>query len=62
MLTPTEIYTKPVNKYLKEFGTNGLKALAHITGGGLTENIPRVLPKHLAVNLDANKWNVPEVC
>ncbi len=38
-----------------------LKAAAHITGGGITDNLPRVLPKGLAAEIDTNAWNVPRV-
>lgn len=37
----------------------GLKGLVHITGGGMTENIPRVIPKGLGVNINSNAWSVP---
>lgn len=52
LLTPTRLYVKPLLATLK--ATNGVKALAHITGGGFPDNIPRVLPDHLACELDLN--------
>src|SRR4051794_9942473 len=50
MLTPTRIYVRSCLAAIRE--TGGVKALAHITGGGFTENIPRVLPEGLAVRVD----------
>jgi phosphoribosylformylglycinamidine cyclo-ligase len=58
VLTPTRIYVKPLLKALK---LGGIKGMAHITGGGLTENIPRVLPENAAVELDASKWERPGI-
>jgi phosphoribosylformylglycinamidine cyclo-ligase len=50
LLTPTRIYVKPLLAALK--AVSGIKALCHITGGGFTDNIPRVLPKGMAANID----------
>lgn len=50
LLTPTRIYVKPVLAALK--AVSGIKALCHITGGGFTDNIPRVLPKGMAAKVD----------
>ena len=59
MLTPTRIYVKPCLAAVRRF--KSLKALAHITGGGFPDNIPRVLPKGLGASIDLGKVKAPEV-
>ncbi|WP_038368093.1 phosphoribosylformylglycinamidine cyclo-ligase [Bosea sp. UNC402CLCol] len=59
LLEPTRIYVKPLLQALK--ATDGIKALAHITGGGFPDNIPRVLPEGLGVALDLASIPVPPV-
>jgi len=53
LMAPTRLYVKSVLAALK---AHPIKALAHITGGGLTENIPRVLPEHCAAHLQRASW------
>jgi phosphoribosylformylglycinamidine cyclo-ligase len=59
LLEPTRIYVKPVLKAVRE--TGAVKALAHITGGGLSENLPRVLPQGLAAHVDLGAWRAQPV-
>jgi len=60
LLTPTRIYVKPLLKVLASSGA-AIKGMAHITGGGLTENVPRMLPDHLAADIDVATWEAPAV-
>jgi phosphoribosylformylglycinamidine cyclo-ligase len=57
LLVPTRLYVNACRAALKA----GAHAFAHITGGGLIDNIPRVLPDHLAAELDATRWPLPPV-
>ncbi|KAM8813070.1 trifunctional purine biosynthetic protein adenosine-3 [Rhynchonycteris naso] len=58
LLTPTRIYSRSL---LPVLHSGRVKAFAHITGGGLLENIPRVLPQKLGVDLDAQTWRIPTI-
>ncbi|NSX56266.1 phosphoribosylformylglycinamidine cyclo-ligase [Parasulfitobacter algicola] len=58
LLTPTRLYVKSTLAAVKAGGVN---AMAHITGGGLTENLPRVLPDGLGATIDLSSWELPSV-
>ena len=53
LLTPTKIYVKTILNLLRDFQ---IKGMAHITGGGLIENVPRVLPRHCQAVIEKNSW------
>jgi len=58
LMEPTRIYVKPV---LATMAKVQVKGIAHITGGGLTENIPRILPQNACAELDASRWPRPKI-
>ncbi|MBE9567140.1 MAG: phosphoribosylformylglycinamidine cyclo-ligase [Proteobacteria bacterium] len=58
LLAPTKIYVDAIHKLLPKFD---IHAMAHITGGGLLENIPRVLPEDTVAVIDKNSWQLPAV-
>jgi phosphoribosylformylglycinamidine cyclo-ligase len=58
LLSPTRIYVKSL---LPVLARGHIKALSHITGGGLTENLPRVLPAELSAQIDLSSWHLPNI-
>jgi phosphoribosylformylglycinamidine cyclo-ligase len=58
LLSPTRIYVKSLLPILAQ---GHIKGLSHITGGGLTENLPRVLPAHLSAAIDLSSWHLPNI-
>lgn len=58
LLTPTKIYVKSTLPVIRQ---GLIKGMSHITGGGFTDNIPRVLPKGLSAVVDASKWKRPAI-
>lgn len=58
LLEPTRIYVKPILKVLEKFGIHGL---AHITGGGMAGNIPRILPQGCKASIHKGTWQVPAI-
>lgn len=67
LMAPTKIYVKAIQALQQQLGDEQIRlhdavhAMAHITGGGLTENLPRVLPEHLAAHIDCTSWQIPEL-
>ena len=58
LLTPTKIYVKPILEILKNTDVHGI---AHITGGGFDENIPRILPEGCGVLINEGSWEIPPI-
>lgn len=60
LMAPTALYVKPILALLKSHGA-AIHAMAHVTGGGLTENIIRVIPDGLGLDIDASAWTLPPI-
>jgi len=58
LLTPTRIYAKTIKNVIRNYRISGI---AHITGGGLIDNVPRILPKQCKVILDTSTWTIPPI-
>jgi phosphoribosylformylglycinamidine cyclo-ligase len=58
LLTPTRIYAKQILRLIEQFP---IKGIAHITGGGVTENLPRVFPKGVGARINRKAWPVPPI-
>ena len=58
LMEPTRIYVKPLLQVLSQFDVHGL---AHITGGGLTENLPRTMPPGTSASIDLDSWELPAI-
>ena len=61
LMAPTALYVKPVLELLRGDEGPSIHAMAHVTGGGLTENIIRVVPDGLGLEIDASSWTMPAV-
>lgn len=58
VIAPTRLYVKPLLSAMKQFK---IKGMAHITGGGITENVPRVLPENTVAQIQAASWEMPKL-
>ena len=58
ILSPTRLYVKPILAALIQFT---IKGMAHITGGGITENVPRILPDNTVANINTDSWSLPKL-
>jgi len=62
LLSPTRLYVKDVMRLLKKLNSKsnqGIKGIVHVTGGGFTDNIPRILPHHLRATIEVGHWPIP---
>jgi len=58
IMAPTRLYVKPILSLLEHISVKGM---AHITGGGITENVPRILPPHVVADINSKTWHMPKL-
>jgi len=58
IMAPTRLYVKPLLSLMQSIT---IKGMAHITGGGITENVPRVLPANVVADIDSKTWQMPKL-
>jgi phosphoribosylformylglycinamidine cyclo-ligase len=58
IMAPTRLYVKPMLSLMQQITVKGM---AHITGGGITENVPRVLPSNVVADIDSKTWQMPKL-
>ena len=58
IMAPTRLYVKPLLSLMQQLTVKGM---AHITGGGITENVPRVLPQNVVADIDSKTWQMPKL-
>jgi phosphoribosylformylglycinamidine cyclo-ligase len=58
IMAPTRLYVKPMLSLMQQVTVKGM---AHITGGGITENVPRVLPQNVVADIDSTTWKMPKL-
>lgn len=64
LLTPTRLYVREVLPIMNDLNKGkqfGIRGAVHVTGGGFTDNVPRVLPKHLSALLQMGSWDIPDI-
>lgn len=64
LLAPTRLYVRPILSLMKALNTqsaNHIKGIVHVTGGGFTDNIPRIFPDHLSARIKWGSWPVPSL-
>ncbi|MCG3206033.1 MAG: Phosphoribosylformylglycinamidine cyclo-ligase [Elusimicrobia bacterium] len=62
LLAPTRLYVRPVLRALEKLNTKGqwnVRGIVHVTGGGFTDNVPRILPKNLSAEIRVGSWKTP---